>query len=279
MNKLLPPLAAVLLSACAQANGPADHGQAPASSAATAATPAPPAIPDSRVADASMVQHALASKGIGITGTLDAPKGYQGFVATYQGHQLPVYATPDGKHILIGTLFDMQGHDLTASAMAAVEASSFTEAQWKELESASFVVEGNPGAKRIVYVFVDTRCPYCHHLWRQSQPFVKKGDVQIRDILVGVIAPESLPEAAGILDAKDPAGAWNHNEQNFGKNPAPDRHASPAAVDKVRANTALMQKLGFQGTPSLIWKDADGKIQTLQGMPADPAQLKVVFEG
>lgn len=277
MKKLSLLLAAVLLSACAQANGPAHDAQAPAASAPAAASSPKSSANDSPAADASVVQRALASKGLEITGTMEAPKGYQGFVASYQGRQLPVYVAPDGQHILIGTLFDMDGHDLTSAAMMDVEAAAFTEAQWKELESATWVVEGNPKAERVVYVFVDTRCPYCHHLWRDSQPFVKDGNVQIRDILVGVIAPESLPEAAAILDAKDPTAAWNRNEQDFGKNPAPAGAGSAASVAKVKANTELMQKLGFMGTPSLIWKDADDKIHTLQGMPRDPEMLKAVF--
>lgn len=130
------------------------------------------------------------------------------------------------------------------------------------------MAEGNPRAKRTVYTFVDTRCPYCHQLWQQSQPWLKKGDVQIRNILVAVITPESLPEA--ILDANDPAQAWNQNEKNFGKNPAPGRNSSVAAVKKVNVNTALMGRLGFMGTPAIIWKDAQGQIHVLQGLPRDP---------
>lgn len=278
MKKLFPLLAALLLSACAQANGPASHPQVPAPSGApapAARTSAP--AHESPAADADAVQRALAGKGLQITGTLDAPEGYEGFVASYQGRQLPVYFAPDHKHVLVGTLFDMDGHDLTSAAMTEVEAGPFTEAQWKELESASWVVEGNPQAKRIVYVFVDTRCPYCHHFWQQSQPFLKDGQVQIRDILVGVIAPESLPEAAAILAAKDPTGAWNRNEANFGSNPAPANDPSAAAVAKIRANTTLMQKLRFMGTPSLIWKGADGRIHTLQGMPRDADMLAAVL--
>lgn len=279
MKKLFLLLAAVLLSACAQADGPAHDKQPPASSAAAASGAATAAARDGAVADAPAVQRALASKGLEITGTMEAPQGYQGFVANYQGRQLPVYVTRDGQHILIGSLFDMDGHDLTSTALMDAEASAFTEAQWKQLETATWVVEGNPKAGRVVYVFVDTRCPYCHHLWRDSQPFVEDGHVQIRDILVGVIAPESLPEAAAILDSADPTAAWNRNEQDFGKNPAPAGRGSAASVARIKANTELMQKLGFMGTPSLVWKDAGGKIHTLQGMPRDPEMLKAVFGG
>lgn len=271
MKTFLTLVATLLVSACAPAGTPAAHSSAtPAASASTAATPAPAT---------SVVQRALAANGVEITGSLEAPPGFEGFVAQYQGRELPVYALPDGKHIVIGSLLDLAGHDLTGPALAKVAGTSLGEAQWKSLETSNWVAEGDPHARRIVYVFVDTRCPYCQHLWQASQPFLKKGGVQVRNILVGVIKAESLPEAAHILAARDPAAAWVHNEANFGKNPTPSNAAPAAAVDKVRANTELMQTLGFMGTPGIVWKDARGKIHVLQGMPRDSAGLDSVFSG
>lgn len=275
MKTLLVLVATLLVSACAPAGTPAAHSSAAppagasATSASTATTPAPAA---------SAVQRALAANGVEITGSLEAPPGFQGFVAQYQGRELPIYALPDGKHIVIGSLLDLDGHDLTGPALAKVTGTSLGEAQWKELETSNWVAEGDPHAQRIVYVFVDTRCPYCQHLWQASQPFLKKGGVQVRNILVAVIRPESLPEAAGILASKDPAAARQRNEANFGKNAAPTGEP-PAAADKVRANTELMQTLGFMGTPGIVWKDAQGKIHALQGMPRDNAGLDAVFSG
>lgn len=277
MKKLLPIIAALLLSACAQANGPdsvqtngpgAPDSSAPTARISTTGQPAPAA---------SIVQRALAANGVEISGSLDAPAGFEGFVARYQGRELPVYALPDGRHIVIGTLLDLEGRDLTGPQMQKLAGSGFGEAQWQALASATWFAEGNPDAKRIVYAFEDTRCPYCHRLWKATQPLLKKGNVQIRTILVGVIAPESLPEAASILDAKDPAAAWNKNEEDFGKNPAPG-DASQASLAKVRANTALMQKLGFMGTPSIVWKDAGGRIRAMQGMPRDQQGLEAIFQ-
>jgi thiol:disulfide interchange protein DsbG len=272
MKTVFVLIATLLVSACAPAGTSAAQPSAapPAASASAAAAPAPAA---------SVVQRALAANGVAITGSLEAPAGFEGFVAQYQGRELPVYALPDGKHIVIGSLLDLDGHDLTGPALAKVTSSSLGEAQWKALEGSNWVAEGDPHAKRIVYVFVDTRCPYCHHLWQASQPFLKKGGVQVRNILVGVIKAESLPEAAHILAARDPTAAWVRNESNFGKNPTPSNAAPAAAVDKVRANAELMQELGFMGTPGIVWKDAQGKIQVLQGMPRDNAGLDAVFSG
>lgn len=261
MKSLLVLLALLSLSACARSGVPA------APQAAVTASPAA----------ASAVQQALGAEGLQINGSLEAPAGYRGFIASYRGQEIPVYALPDGKHLVIGTLFDLNGHNLTADAMQKLASSAFGETQWRELQSANWIAEGNPQAQRVVYAFVDTRCPYCHQLWQQSQAYLKQGKVQIRDILVAVITPESLPEAAAIFSARDPAAAWNQNERNFGKNPAPKAGAPAAALAKVQANTKLMGRLGFNGTPAIVWKDAQGQIHILQGLPRDPRVLAAVF--
>lgn len=277
MKMLLPVIAALLLSACAQASPDTLQANASGTPSGSAPTAAKASTTSRPAPAASVVQRALAANGVELSGSLDAPAGFEGFVARYRGRELPVYALPDGKHIVIGTLLDLEGHDLTGPQMQKAASSGLGDAQWQALASAAWFAEGNPDAKRIVYAFDDTRCPFCHRLWKATQPLLEKGDVQIRTILVGVIAPESLPEAANILDAKDPAAAWNRNEENFGANPPPGDYASPAALAKVRANTALMQKLGFMGTPSIVWKDAEGRIRALQGMPRDQQGLEAIF--
>lgn len=258
MNKLIPAACmALMLVGCARAGAPAS-----AASEVTAAT----------------VQKALSASGMKVDRELDAPEGYQGYVGHFRGRKLPVYVMPDGKHILIGTMYDLSGHDLTTPAMRQV--SAFTEAQWQALEKSTWVAEGDKDAKRVVYVFTDTECPYCHKFWKASQPWIKKGGVQVRNILVAVISPKSLPRAAGILASDDPSVAWTQNEAGFGKQDAPAKGKPPAAAErKIDANNDLMVSLGFYGTPGVIYKDADGTIHTVHGLPPDPEQLKAIFEG
>lgn len=263
-------LVAVLLSGCAQANAP-DPGATNAAS-----TPAGPST-SAPAPTAAAVEKAL-GHGISISGELDAPAGFHGFLGNYQGKQIPVYVTPDGRHILIGQLFDMDGHDLTGLAMQKVADSGLGAAEWDMLEKSSWIVEGNPKARRVVYVFVDTRCPDCHHLWQASQDYLKRGNVQVRNILVAVISPDSLPEGAAILDAGDPSRAWQENERSFGKHVAPAANAGSAASRaRIKANSALMQQMGFQGTPSIVYKDAEGRIRALQGMPQQQQVMREIF--
>ncbi len=259
-NLILAALLSLLLVGCSRARAPEQTQESPAVSAST-------------------VKKALAGTGLEITGPLDAPEGFRGFVGRFRGRQLPVYVTPDGKHIVIGSLYDLAGRDLTSPAMREVADAALGEAQWKQLEQSAWFSAGNPDAKRVVYAFMDTECPYCHRLWQASQPWIAGGKVDFRVITVAVISPDSLPHGAAILEADDPGAAWRENEKNFGKDTAdPQGRPSPATVREIRANNALMTRLGFYGTPGVVYKDAEGRIHTLHGMARSAQQLEAIYE-
>lgn len=227
----------------------------------------------------STVRQALADTGLTIAGPLKAPEGYHGFVGVFKGRKLPIYVMPDGKHIVIGSMYDLDGHDLTSPAMRQAADASFGEAQWKALGKATWFSNGNADAGRVVYAFMDTECPYCHQLWEASQPWIQGGKVDFRIIPVAVISPKSLPYGAAVLAADDPSQAWQENEKHFGEQGAsPDGKPSTAAIKKLRANNQLMMKLGFYGTPGVVYKDSDGHIHTLRGMPRTSEQLKAIYE-
>lgn len=220
---------------------------------------------------------ALASQGVTIKGRLPAPAGFKGYVGSYQGQAMPVYLLPDGKHVVIGTLLDAQGNDLTRQPLQAAMAPSLSEATWTDLGKASWIAEGASRPKRIVYVFTDTECPYCHKLWLATQPLLAGGDVQVRHVMVAVIAPQSLNRAAAILDAPDPKAALHRHENTFGHSTVQPLASVPETTKKrIAANVALMQKLGIQGTPATVYKDAAGKIRMVAGMLPDD-RLKSIF--
>ena len=222
---------------------------------------------------------ALGSKGITVKGTLPAPAGFKGYRADYHGQPIPVYLLPDGRHIVIGELLDEKGNDLTQSAMRTAAAPALDEATWNDLGKATWIAEGSTSPKRIVYVFTDTECPYCNKLWVATQPFLAKGDVQVRHVMVAVIAPNSANRAAAILDSADPKATLHQHEATFGHSTVVAEDAIPAATEKrIDANTQLMSKLGIQGTPATIYKDSAGKIHMLEGM-LPQGQAKEIFGG
>jgi thiol:disulfide interchange protein DsbG len=278
MKSVFAILLVLLMAGCSQASS--DNG-APAAGpvASSARQSARTETAGAAAADAAnVVEKILAGSGVSITGPLAAPAGFHGFVGNYHGHPIPIYLLPDGTHVVIGTLLDTNGHDLTGPAMQKVANAGRPTSQWKQLQDASWFVAGNPHAKHVVYAFMDTRCPFCHQLWSESKPFLKSGKVQLRVILVAVITSASLPEGALVLDSNDPLRAWQKNEQGFGHNPkpAPDT-GSAVSRAKIKANSALMQGLGFRGTPAVVYKDAQGHIRTLVGAPRSSAVLEKIY--
>lgn len=264
MKRLLVIVASLCIAACAQAGGPP--------------TASPSSNPDTPKALPAPVK-ALADQGLEIDGSLDAPTGFRGYLGKLRGQPLPVYLLPDGKHVVIGSLYDANGRDLTTPVMSEATAPVLGDAQWKQLENATWIAEGSAKPERIVYEFTDTECPFCHKLWQAQQPLLESGKVQVRHIVVAVISPKSLPRGAAVLDAADPSAALRRHENAFGHSPYPADGNPPVNVrNKIAANNQLMQELGIAGTPGIVYKDDQGKIRMAVGMP-DPQTLKAIYGG
>lgn len=220
---------------------------------------------------------ALVKQGLVIKGPLQAPAGYAGYIGEYAGRPVPIYVLPDQQHAVVGTLFDATGNDLTQAPLEAATRPALDEATWTRLDKAAWIAEGAAKPKRIVYVFTDTECPYCHKLWEASQPYLASGDVQVRHIIVAVIAPQSAARAAALLDAADPRSAMAKHERAFGHSPVQPLADVPAATARrIESNNALMDSLGISGTPATVYKDDQGKIRMAVGM-LPPDRIKAIF--
>ena len=220
---------------------------------------------------------ALVGQGITIKGTLPAPAGYKGFLGDYGGRPVPIYLLPDGQHAMIGTLFDAAGKDLTQGPLATASTPALDEATWARLGKSTWIAEGSSKPKRIVYVFTDTECPYCHKLWQAIQPLLAGGDVQVRNVMVAVIAPRSAPRAAALLAAPDPRTALQQHESAFGHSAiAPLKEVPANLAQQISDNNDLMDQLGISGTPATVYKDADGKIRMAVGM-LPPDRIQAIF--
>lgn len=220
---------------------------------------------------------ALVARGITIKGTMQAPNGFKGYVGEFSGQLTPVYLLPDGQHVTIGVLYDENGKDLTNAAFRAATQSKLDTALWQQLGQATWIAEGSTKPKHIVYIFTDTDCPYCHVLWLATQPYLKKGDVQIRNIIVAVIAPTSLGRGAAVLTASDPAKAMRRNELAFGHSPImPLSAVDPKIRAKIKANQTLMNRVDAFATPATVYHDDHGQIHMLLGLP-DTASMQAIF--
>jgi thiol:disulfide interchange protein DsbG len=222
---------------------------------------------------------ALAARGIHIKGKMQAPPGFQGYAGEYRGRAMPVYLLPDGKHVLIGTVFDSQGNELTSAALREATTPKLNAATWRALGQAAWIAEGARKPQRVVYVFTDSECPYCHELWQKTQKYLGDGKLQVRHIIVAVIAPSSAGRGAAILGAKDPVAALRAHELAFGHSPIKVLATVPPALhEKLAGNERLMDSLGLSATPVIVYRNKEGQVKLVDGLPPQD-RLDAIFGG
>lgn len=228
---------------------------------AVAAVPAPAVL--TRVAGA----------GVKVVRQFPATSGLTGWVVSQGPRYSVVYTTADGKTLVAGTLIDEQGENLSAKHEERYLPKPDLTAAFARLDESAFVAEGAAKPTSVIYVFVDPNCPYCHLMWRAVQPYEKAG-LQVRWIPVATLGPTSMPKAIGVLAAADRTAAFRLMEQNHGKPWKPDpgktERSHPAIAASIRANGELMERFGIAGTPGIVWRDREGKVQVKSGMPRLP---------
>ncbi|MDT3528774.1 thiol:disulfide interchange protein DsbG [Stenotrophomonas pavanii] len=255
---LLPVMLA--LAACSQAQTP------PGKAAATPAASAPAAAAKG---DRPAVLKGIEKHGFEVVAEFDAPAGLRGFAGVVGGQQpAAAYVTADGKHVLVGSLFDAEGNDVAAEAVEKLVAAPMSAKMWAKLDASAWVRDGKADAPRVVYTFSDANCPYCHKFWEAARPWVDAGKVQLRHIMVGVIREDSPAKAAAILSARDPSAALLENEHEFDRGGIKALPSiSREIAGKLDANQVLMIEMGFQGTPGILFQDAQGQVQRRAGLP------------
>ncbi|OZI30092.1 thiol:disulfide interchange protein DsbG [Bordetella genomosp. 10] len=230
----------------------------------------------------------IEKEGITIVGNvLPAPKGMTGW-AGYQGTQpLAFYVAPDGQ-VIVGTVFNAKGEDMTRGPLQSAVSDAMSRGIWGQLEKSRWIADGKATAPRVVYVFTDANCPYCNLFWNAARPWVDSGKVQLRHVMVGIITPTSQAKAAALLASADPAQAlFQHEKDNTearkaarpagmkplesGVKPLVD--IPPAIKQSLNANLELMMNMGIRGTPGVVWRDEKGNVRVHPGVPQDLAEI------
>lgn len=220
---------------------------------------------------------AIEQQGIRILGEMQVPGGLRAFAAKAGAQPLAIYLTPDNQHVVVGTLVDAQGQDMAEDQLKKMAEQPLSEAAWTKLETATWVQDGDPEAPRIIYTFTDPNCPYCNRFWLAARPWIESGKVQLRHVMVGVIRQDSPAKAAAILQASSPEDALTENERKHADGGiAPLETVDGDTTEKLNRNAALVTELGFGGTPAIVLKTHDGKIDSFAGMPS-PAQLELLL--
>lgn len=136
------------------------------------------------------------------------------------------------------------------------------------------VMAANP-----VYVFFDTTCPHCAHLWQSSSPLTKQ--LKFVWMPVGLLRPGvSARQGATILSAANPAAAMQENEEKVAARQGGitvPTNLSDEALAKVKANTVLFDKLGADSVPLILYRQqGSGRFGAYAGS-AELPQLRQMF--
>lgn len=227
---------------------------------------------------------ALEKQGLTVVGTFPSPGGLNAW-AGYMGQQpVALYVTPDGQHVIAGTLLDAMGKDVNHAVLEKTVASPMTDKVWGRLQTSHWVADGSDKAPRTVYVFTDPNCPYCNKFWSDARPWVDAGKVQLRHVLVGILTPTSRGKAAALLTDKNPPATLSAYERGQTASTAkglasgrprplgdegikPLSSIPPAVQAQLDANEKIMADLGLRATPALVWRDAKGTVQIRTGVP------------
>lgn len=210
----------------------------------------------------------IIDQGVEIIDTFDAPAGMMGYAGMMRGQPLAIYVTADKKYAIVGSMIDADGVNLTADTMDSLVEGPRMERVWKELENSAWAADGSDDAPVVIYTFTDPNCPYCHKFREAADPWIKAGKVQFRHIIVAILRKSSMDKGATILGSEDPEAMMEKHHQQFSQGGVEvDQEAVEKGQVRVQLNTNMMQRLGFGATPTSFYKDKDGKIKSVQGMP------------
>lgn len=202
------------------------------------------------------------------------------------------YLSPDGEVAIRGIAQDTEGKNLTRDQVAQVPGAIPTAvlsgdrpssptappgatpaalhapatSPLQAVRAATYGTVGRDDAPRL-WVFVDPQCSFSRRAMQQLQPYVASGRVQLAVIPVSVLDHEdqglstTRAEAMLSLPREQMAGAWAEN-----------RLTGPieaGAVVSLQANMIVADQIELKGTPTFLWRKADGSEGRADGIPAD----------
>lgn len=156
-----------------------------------------------------------------------------------------VYYSPDPELIFFGQIFDRNGVDLTALALAETHAK---RADLVDLGKA--LVIGPAGAPEIVE-FSNPDCGYCRMLNKFVESEIEQGRPIRRKIIFAAYTQGSQRKVEHIVCSGDPEKAFH---EIYG-GASPDRLRScPKGRELAQTHAEMSRSVGIQGTPTL-WLD------------------------
>lgn len=183
------------------------------------------------------------------------------YEAVVAGNKI-VYTDENGQYMLVGNLLDIDNKvSLTEKRMNELSKIDFSQLP---LDKAIKVTRGD--GKRVLAVFSDPDCPYCK---KMEGELAKLENVTIYTFLMPIpsLHADAQKKAVQIWCQPKPAEAWN-NWMRKGKMPPAVKECTNPVADII----ALGNKLGFDGTPTLVFPN--GKT-IAGGMPKEALEAEL----
>jgi thiol:disulfide interchange protein DsbG len=209
------------------------------------------------------------------------------------------YATPDHARVIPGVMWDAAGKDLTRDQVAAITGTVPTVTIGADptagnarvasadqvtgtphliavAQSTAYGSVGNATAPEL-WMFMDPQCSFSVRAMQQLTPFITAGKVQLHVIPLSILDGEdnglSTRSALNLISMPSDqlVAAWETG-QTIGT-PSSD------ASGKLQMNMAAAASIHLHGTPTLIWRKADGSAGREDGIPPDIGGLVASIGG
>jgi thiol:disulfide interchange protein DsbC len=164
-----------------------------------------------------------------------------------------IYEANFGKDLLYvdatGTFFfPTMVNMLTKQNLGEDRRAELNKVSFSELPLRDAIKTVNGNGSREVVVFADPNCSFCKRI---EQVLSTSKDTTIYTFAVGILGDDSVKKANSISCADGDKGKLWKAVMLEGKKPV-DKTCADSPVER---NLALFQKLGFQGTPALVFKN------------------------
>lgn len=218
------------------------------------------------------LQFAKTKGGLEIFKKFPAAGGMDGWVVQDKssGKDIIIYSSKDGEVLIAGMMLDKNGQNLSSAYSDEHIPEADYSAALAAFNAAPSVLTGNPKAKAEMVVVFDANCGFCKVMHKLVAPAVAAGELKVRYVPVAIMGADSDVKGAGLLASKNPAAVMHAATEGEA-----EISRDPALLSKVRANTELMQKYGFNGTPVVLYNAKVKGENTVYVSPGVPAILEV----
>ena len=154
------------------------------------------------------------------------------------------FSDAEGRYFIFGHLYDMQSQrDLTSERKE-----SLTKVEWSALPLENSIKFVNGKGARVLAVFSDPDCPFCKKVEAELAR-LDNATLYLFPFPIQSLHPNAVAKSTAIWCSKDRAQAWR-DALAGGKVAGKGDCENP-----IGANLALAERLGINGTPTLIARD------------------------